>query len=167
MSDILSIATALAAHYHAAQKYGSEPYTAHLQDVVNVLREFKHNDEELLAAAWLHDILEDTYCRMLDLYIAKVPPYTVALVDAVTDRPGKNRAERHVITYPRIARIPDAVTLKLADRLANVRVSVEKRPDLLKMYAREHLEFITAMPYKDADREMRLKLRDLLGGEHA
>jgi (p)ppGpp synthase/HD superfamily hydrolase len=68
--------------------------------VVNTLREFNHNDEELLAAAWLHDIIEDTSCRPLDLCIAKIPPYTIALVDAVTDRPGANRRERHVLTYP-------------------------------------------------------------------
>lgn len=167
MISLLQRAADLAIHYHVSQKYGSHPYTVHLTDVVTTLQEFNHNDEELLAAAWLHDILEDTDCRVLDLCIAKVPPYTIALVDAVTDRHGANRKERHILTYPRIARMPDAVTLKLADRLANVRASAERRPDLLKMYAGEHLEFITAMPYKDADREMRRELRDLLGGEHA
>lgn len=167
MSDLLKRTADLAFRYHAAQKYGSHPYTVHLTDVINTLREFNHSDEELLAAAWVHDIIEDTGCCVLDLCIAKIPPYTVALVDAVTDRPGKNRAERHALTYPRIARMPDAVTLKLADRLANVRASVADRPDLLRMYAREHLEFINAMPYKDVDREMRRELRDLLGGECA
>jgi hypothetical protein len=54
------------------------------------------------------------------------------------------------------------VTLKLADRLSNVRASVKRRPDLLKMYAGEHLEFITAMPFKEGDRMMRRQLREIL-----
>lgn len=141
MSDLLSTARALATHWHANQKYGNEPYTIHLAAVESILREFGHGDnEELLAAAWLHDIIEDTKCP-LELLAVSLPIYVLALVDAVTDRSGKNRAERHALTYPRIARILDAVTLKLADRIANVRASVERRPDLLKMYRGEYAEF--------------------------
>jgi (p)ppGpp synthase/HD superfamily hydrolase len=164
MSDLPTRAESIATQAHANQKYGTGPYTDHLEAVVNVLKEFGHHSEELLGAAWLHDVLEDTDCTPWMILSGGIPLYVLALVDAVTDRPGKNRAERHALTYPRIARIPDAVTLKLADRLANVRASAECRPDLLKMYAREQPEFIAAMPFRECDRGMRDELEEILSG---
>lgn len=101
-------------------------------------------DEETRAAAWLHDVLEDTVCTAGILYRASIPPYVVALVDAVTNKPGANRAARHVLTYPRIARIPAAVTLKLADRIANVRASLHHK-SFAAMYLREHAAFREAL----------------------
>lgn len=164
MSSLLSTARSTATHWHADQKYGTEPYTVHLAAVESVLREFGHADnEELLAAAWLHDILEDTPATIADLVVREIPPYVIALVDAVTDQPGKNRAERHALTYPRIARIPDAVTLKLSDRLVNIRASVERRPDLLKMYRAEHAEFRDALKVYNRDANIWLALESIIG----
>jgi GTP pyrophosphokinase len=46
---------------HGDQKYGVEqPYSAHLQYVVDVLVRFKVRSQTVLEAAWLHDVLEDT-----------------------------------------------------------------------------------------------------------
>lgn len=129
--------------WHGEQKYGDKPYYVHLASVVEELGRMEVQDEEVRAAAWLHDVLEDTACTPEDLYRASMTPYTIALVDAVTDRPGKNRDARHVLTYPRIARMPDAVTLKLADRIANVRASLHTR--YAPMYLREHVDFRDAL----------------------
>ena len=144
---------------HAHRKYGVDPYSVHLEAVDAVLCEFGHTEnQELRAAAWLHDVIEDTDVTAWTLLSHGMPVYVASLVDAVTNQPGKNRAERNLKTYPRIARMPDAVTLKLADRLANVRASVERRPDLLRMYAGEYKEFAEAMPFKAEDEEMWLEL---------
>ena len=159
MSNLISLARSIALESHKGQKYGLQPYSIHLEAVDAVLCGFGYEDhEELRAAAWLHD----TDYTLWMLIGVGIPIYVVALVDAVTNQPGVNRAAKHVLTYPRIARIPDAVTLKLADRLANVRASVTDRPDLLKMYAREHAEFIKAMPFKERDEDMRRELRSLI-----
>ncbi len=42
---------------HAGQMYGNKPYEYHLQGVVDNLTS---RDEEVIAIAWLHDIMEDT-----------------------------------------------------------------------------------------------------------
>lgn len=145
MKEICARDIALAAHGN--QMYGSDqPYSVHLQSVVDVLKELGHgSNTELLCAAWLHDVLEDTTESPASLLESGVTPYVLALVDAVTNEPGKNRAERHAATYPRITRMPEAVTLKIADRIANIRASIESRPDLLKMYIREHKGFFNAL----------------------
>ena len=133
-----------------------------------MLCEYGYTDnEEMRAAAWLHDILEDTGCGVIDMHAAGIPAYVLALVDAVTDRSGANRKERHALTYPRIARIPDAVTLKLADRIANVRASIARRPDLLKMYQREHEEFMRGLQREIRNIPMWIELGKLLKASHA
>ena len=165
-TSLIASAKSIATSAHEGQRYGAGPYTDHLAAVEQVLIEFGHGeDHELRAAAWLHDVLEDTGTTTFDLIANGIPIRVIVLVDAVTDQSGKNRAERHLLTYPRIALIPDAVTLKLADRLANVRASAtERRPELLNMYAQEHPEFIAAMPYRACDEEMRRELGILLMG---
>ncbi len=132
---------------HAQQCYGiNQPYTYHLQQVVNTLSlDLDENRPELLAAAWLHDILEDTEWTPAMLAATGVDPYVIALIDAVTNQPGKNRAERHKLTYPRIARMPDAVLLKLADRIANFRNCSFMKKGLAEMYRGEHRGFELAL----------------------
>lgn len=43
------------------------PYTHHLADVENILQEFAENRLDLLTAAWLHDIVEDTDVKVRDV----------------------------------------------------------------------------------------------------
>ena len=121
--------------------YGAVPYIEHLDAVANVLREFGNFDDELLAAAYLHDVIEDAGVTNVDLKL-KFGEEIALLVVLVTDQPGKNRAERHAKTYPGIALHPKAVTLKLADRIANVRTSLGiSDPKMLWMYRKEYPEF--------------------------
>jgi guanosine-3',5'-bis(diphosphate) 3'-pyrophosphohydrolase len=135
---------ALAAH--AGQRYGKEPYIVHLKAVDDVVCEFGQTDHsELRAAAWLHDVLEETYLAPDGLIARGIPVYVVALVDAVTDRPGEHRGERHGLTYPRIRRMPEAVLLKLADRIANVRACVASDDRRLEMYRSEQDQFQSAL----------------------
>ncbi len=67
------------------------------------------------------------------------------LVYAVTTEDGQNRAERNKKTYPKIRSTPNAVQLKLADRIANVEASLSNNPKKLKMYKEEYSEFQLAL----------------------
>ncbi len=53
-------AATLARLAHAGQRYNGSPYTDHLEAVAGTLREHGVDDPELIAAAWLHDVVEDT-----------------------------------------------------------------------------------------------------------
>lgn len=168
-----------AAEQHDAQgqTYGSEKasYVAHLDAVVEVLIRYGLREEadfELLAAAYCHDLLENTGLAV-NLLATAFGVRVAELVWAVTDEPGKNRAARHAATYPKTrAAGKSAVTLKLADRIANVEQCVLERgrmhtvvewrqegatltpfagessrlkPGLLEMYRKEHPGFRAAL----------------------
>ncbi len=148
MSTKLEEARAYAAQAHAAFTYGDGvPYTVHLAGVEQVLRRFgvtEAAEPELLIAAWLHDVVEDTG-RSVDEVRERFGARVAELVWAVTNEPGPNRKERHLKTYPKTLATPGAVRLKLADRISNVEASLKARKDLLSMYRREYPGFRQAL----------------------
>lgn len=141
MTDLVETARSMATKAHATQRYGDLPYTVHLGDVVEVLRRFELADDvELIAAAWLHDAVEDTELTVPQVR-AVLGERVASLVDAVTDGPGANRRERKARPYTMIPKTPGAIAVKLADRIANVESARRSRPRLLAMYRKEHSTF--------------------------
>jgi (p)ppGpp synthase/HD superfamily hydrolase len=145
---MMTEAAAFAIRAHGAQKYGGAlPYAYHLGSVVAVLLRFGFDDPDLLKAAWLHDVLEDTdeSPKAIERWFGL---RVLGLVQAVTNEPGKNRRERHEKTYPKTREAGRlAVALKLADRIANVEASLLSTSDFskLQMYRKEHPAFIDAL----------------------
>lgn len=135
-------AEAYAATHHGGTKYSSgRPYTYHLGRTAAIMREVLPTwhpwRDDLLAAAWLHDIVEDTKVSVEDL-AEKFGRRVADLVWAVTDERGRTREERKRATYPKIRATPGAVLLKLCDRLANLEEASGGGGSFLTMYAREH-----------------------------
>lgn len=172
MKDPLSKAVATAAAMHRSQLYGEKLYVSHLADVVRNLHHFgflqMQLEEGLFAsleiAGWLHDVVEDTDMTIEEVR-AEFGDTVAELVWAVTNEPGVHRRARNKATYPKIAKNPVAVLLKLADRIANVENSWETRDARLFMYQREYRDFRTALrdPSYEPAREMWKHLDDLLG----
>jgi (p)ppGpp synthase/HD superfamily hydrolase len=134
--SIIDIARDFAIKAHGDQLYGEQSYLSHLESVHQTLREFGCTSEEMLCAAYLHDTIEDTTVSYTD--IKKMFGKDVAeIVFHVTDELGRNRKERHEKTYPKTALMPRAVTLKLADRISNVRQS-KRNGQKLEMYRSEY-----------------------------
>ena len=124
---------------HGDQKYGDFPYMTHLESVVAILKEFGFTSDVFLAAGYLHDTLEDTHVNYGDLE----REFGVTVADAVydvTDELGRNREERHRKTYPKTAQNVNAIIVKLADRISNVRQSL-KSGGKLDMYKKEYVYF--------------------------
>lgn len=152
---LLERAKALATKAHEGQRYGKFPYTHHLFGTWDVLEKFGFSEEDpdivkrirsqrLILAAILHDTLEDTdltYKMLMKDFGIEVAD----LVFAVTNEPGANRKERFLKTCPKIRAHPDAIVLKLADRIANVIHALQANWDILKMYCREWPEFEKAL----------------------
>ncbi len=136
MSNIVSDAERLARERHVHQRYNDRPYSVHLEAVVGILRERGHDSPAMLAAGWLHDAVEDTGLPIDDVR-ERFGAEVAELVWAVTGQ-GPNRKARVADAYRKLNAYPAAVTLKLADRLANVRACVESgNQPLLQMYTRE------------------------------
>lgn len=142
-SDVQLVGQArqLAIKAHGDKRYGEDPYSVHLDEVVQVLADMCPYLPYLFAAGWLHDVPEDTDTKIPDLrelFLASV----VDPVDACTDGPGKNRRERKERPMTLIPQTMDGIVLKLADRIANVeRCKRQQNHDLLKMYRQEHESF--------------------------
>lgn len=145
MQDIVTAAEQLARAAHQGQMYGQQFYTAHLQAVVDVLREFRITDETAIAAAWLHDALEDTDCKQAEIWQA-TNANVAWFVRSLSNGPGKNRRERKAKVYAALAKCPGAIPVKLADRIANVRQSLlDENAGLLRMYYAEYPAFRAAL----------------------
>lgn len=128
------------------------PYITHPVEVVNILRyEGGITDDEVLAAGALHDVVEecaaDHPVKMFDKIEAGFGPRVCRIVREVTreepDRTGLSDEEvwqlrTHLMLEEIRAMSDEAKTVKLADRLSNVRNALATREgDKLFRYVRQ------------------------------
>lgn len=106
---------ALARQAHATQTdKAGRPYTEHLRAVAEGVRA-RGGDEDQIAAAWLHDAVEDDALSEEWLRGAALTDRTKAVVRALTKRPGEPPE-----TYAaRILATPGALLVKEADLAHN------------------------------------------------
>ena len=104
------------------RKYNDQPYSEHLASVARIVASVT-DDEEMIAAAWLHDVVEDTPATLYDIEIA-FGKEVALLVENLTDvsKPSDgNRATRKAIDRQHIASGSSrAKTVKLADLINNL-----------------------------------------------
>lgn len=125
---------------HAAKeqrrKYTFEPYIVHPAAVVELVRSVCSR-EEVLAAAWLHDTVEDTDTTIIDIE-ARFGSEVALLVAMVTNpkpQSGANRIERKRVHFLHTARAnPTAQTIKLADIIDNTREILRYDPHFARVY---------------------------------
>ena len=140
--ELLRDAESFAFTRHLGQEYGDGSFVArHLKPVVDIVDIWTCHNADLMAAAWLHDVVEDTPTSVYEVE-GQFGRQIASIVDFVTDQPGANRKERHENTYHRIARSTDAQIVKLADRCANMQACVQyKNTSLGSMYLKEWPQF--------------------------
>ena len=146
MSGLISRAIEFVLEAHAGQKYGDLPFWLHPAHAAEVAEEHGLEDD-VVAAIWLHDTLEDCPSVKLHHLFDLFGPFVAQAVWAVTNVPGTRR-ERHPMTYAKIRDYgPETVVVKLCDRIANVEWCLVPagRKDLLKMYKKEYREFKKAL----------------------
>jgi (p)ppGpp synthase/HD superfamily hydrolase len=111
---------------HQGQQYGARDYVeAHVSQVAGITMRLGYGDL-YVAAAWLHDVVEDTGTTRDDLARAGIPTAVVAAVDALTKRAG----EGHAGYLARVAADPIAVAVKYADSSANFASTILLSPEL-------------------------------------
>lgn len=125
MSDLIKKAKEFATSEHQrighVRKYTKKPYQTHLKAVAKLVSTVT-DDEEVIAAAWLHDTVEDTPATLGD--IERLFGRSVAdLVEELTDisKPSDgNRVARKEIDRQHLATASSrAKTIKLADLIHN------------------------------------------------
>ncbi len=126
MRDVAERAEAIARKAHRGQKYGDRDYIeAHVAQVAAIVARLGYHDL-YVAAAWLHDVVEDTPITEQDLIDQTIPADVVAAVDALTERENEPRQQY----LARIAAHPMAVAVKYADSSANFSSTILLSPYL-------------------------------------
>lgn len=168
---LLDAALQIAAQAHAGQrrKYTGEPYLSHCIEVVNILIKHGVQDDSdvLMAAAALHDVLEDcagwaTYDRIiLCQQLCDRAKYhadnwaNVAivwrLVGELTEPAHEgNRATRKALEAQRLSQIsPEAQTIKYADLISNTTSIVQHDTGFAKVYLQEKWNILGVMTAGD------------------
>lgn len=158
-----ALAFATAAHGEQKRKYTGNPYIEHPIRVAQLVKE-AGGTEEMIAAAYLHDVVEDVSLEKikevtnLTNYVLVFTPtperevklayvrfhmgYTVAsLVEMVTDvslpTDGNRKARKQKDLEHLAQASPEGKTIKLADLIDNSRDIVKNDPDFAKVYMRE------------------------------
>ncbi len=133
------------------RKYTGEPYINHPIEVMNLVKTASHYTEVMLAAALLHDTIEDTAVTRND--VEREFGHAVAdMVMELTDQCNEgNRADRKAAEAKRLGKIsPEAQTVKLADLISNSRSIIEHDPAFAKVYLREKLLILEVMTAGDS-----------------
>lgn len=160
MSNIVIAAKELAmiAHQDHYRKYTGEPYTNHLREVVTILRNHVSPTDEMLAAAWLHDAVEDQDVPYSDI-ISATNELVASYVWFLTKPPlfVGNRARRKHMDRVRLGNAPrDVQTIKYADLLSNTSDLVEHDPSFARVFIGEGRELVRCMT--QGDEELRFQI---------
>lgn len=131
---------AMNAHEGQKRKYSGEPYIIHPCEVAALCHEAGIRDSEVLAAAWLHDVVEDCGVSLVEIY-HRFGPHVELMVFELTDPTTPsygNRAERKAAERAHLAEATaDSKSVKLADLISNTRSIVRDDPKFAKQYLRE------------------------------
>ena len=155
MSDAAGLPVVLQALAFAADKHrdqrrkdaAASPYINHPIALASVLvREGGVADPDVLAAALLHDTVEDTQTTPVEL-AAAFGPAIAAIVEEVTDDKSLPKAERKRLQVEHAAAMSrQAKLVKLADKICNLRDMADHPPakwDLARR--REYFEWAKAV----------------------
>jgi guanosine-3',5'-bis(diphosphate) 3'-pyrophosphohydrolase len=126
MSMIIQKAKAYALRRHGTQcrpNSSNEPIGIHLAEVASYVAD-ESMDDRVIAAAWLHDAVEDTPASLAEIK-ENFGPFVASLVDGLTDPldyAAMGLGQRKLRQAERVARLSDHVKIiKLADQISNLR----------------------------------------------
>ena len=165
--DMLERAFAFASKAHEGQKRKSgEPFIAHPVEVAIILSDL-HMDSETIAAALLHDTIEDTPVTREDV-VNNFNEDVAALVEGVTkitqiEVGSLSDEQAATIRKMLVAMNKDirVIVIKLADRLHNMRTLGSLREDRRIFKARETLEIYAPIAHRLGINSVKWELEDL------
>ena len=150
--DAVGDAVTFALRFHGDQKRPSgAPYVEHLLEALEVLvRGAAVSDKDILCAAVLHDVVEDTPCTIAgvsdafgDRVANMVQWVTKPEAASATNHGAADKKALKVAYLKRLAEAPDdAIVVKLADRASNVQTLRNLRPQKQREYYAQTVAYI-------------------------
>jgi len=136
------------AHGDQVRKYTGEPYIRHPEEVASLLLGVGIEDRDVLSAALLHDVVEDTTATLDDIR-GSFGSRVAQLVSEVTDvsKPSDgNRRTRKAMDRDHLAKAsPEGQSIKLADLISNSGSILAHDPDFAKVYLAEKRELLDVL----------------------
>lgn len=152
-------------HKTQTRKSG-EPYIIHPYEVSLILTELNASGE-MIAAGFLHDILEDTDCTAEEM-IAEFGEVVYHLVEGVTklskfsfSSKEERQAENFRRMFMAMAKDIRVVIIKLADRLHNMRTLDHMKDDKQRQIAQETLDIFAPLAHRLGIGRLKWELEDL------
>lgn len=142
------------AHEGVERKFSGLPYFSHVKFVARTLEKL-HVDSELVAAGFLHDVIEDTdttYEQVNDKFGKRVADLVLELTNNFTAMKAAG-GKRLYMAQKLVKMSDDALTIKLADRFHNVLfMEQDSTPEkFIKKYYKETRFILFAL--EESDRE--------------
>lgn len=142
--NIIEKAKIFATAAHAAigqkRKYTGEDYIVHPAEVATIVMSVPGRTDEMVAAAWLHDTVEDTEITILkirDNFGEKVALLVAWLTDVSNLEDGNRAVRKEIDRRHTFCASAEAKTVKLADLISNTKSITEYDPNFAKVYMRE------------------------------
>ena len=147
INKALKFSTAAHAAVNQKRKYTGDDYIVHPIAVSNIVKE-NGGTEDMIAAALLHDTIEDTNVtkeQIAEEFGWKIFKLVVELTDVTKPADG-NRATRKDIEAKRLGMASkEAQMIKLADLIDNTKSIFEHDPKFAKVYRQEKINLLEAM----------------------
>lgn len=146
-----AIKFAVMAHRGQTRKYSGVLYIIHPFEVAEEVDRLGYG-EDVVIAALLHDVLEDTDTTFAEIE-EKFGLQVAILVDEVTDisRPEDgNRAKRKLIDKEKLSKSsPEGATIKLVDIKNNWKSISENDPRFARIFRKEALDLLPVLSHGD------------------
>lgn len=156
MNDLEARARRFSDERHArsgdTRKFTGDAYIAHPAAVAELVRSADHTPE-MLAAAWLHDLVEHDCATPEEIETQFGPDVRrlVQMLTPISKESDGSRAQRKQIDRNYLSHAsPDAMTIKLADMIDNVSSVVERDPKFARVYLPEKLADLQVLVEGDA-----------------
>lgn len=133
------------------RKYSGRPYIVHPHAVAELVRSVPHTPA-MLAAAWLHDTVEDTkatHAEISENFVDPIPDYVLMLTDISRQEDGNRRVRKEKDRQHLRKAAPKAKTVKLADLIHNSKSIISKDPGFARVYMREMKELLEVLQEGD------------------
>ena len=149
-----AIEFATQAHKGQFRKYTGEPYITHPLAVMEIVKGVPGHTEEMLVAAVLHDVVEDTDVSLMEIqeeFGDAVSDLVLHLTDISTPEDG-NRLKRKRKDAEWYAQgSAQAQTIKVADFIDNTRDIAQNDPRFWEIYKMEKLYALDLLQEADTD----------------
>lgn len=155
MTDLVTKALdfATAAHEGQVRKYTGVPYIVHPIEVMEIVKSVPH-DDAMLAAALLHDVVEDTEVVIAEIR-TEFGDDVASLVDDLTDvskpEDGNRKLRKGLDRDHSAAASARAQTVKLADLISNSADILVNDPKFAKVYLAEKDLLLEVLSLGDRD----------------